>query len=107
MAYQFTYTPRFQKRYKSFNANEKKQLAKTLALLAENPMHPLALIARGCIAAEKICYTLCTLMPCTSCSASITISLSVGCGKIASPTCFAIMPACTAMVSTCSMSVAR
>lgn len=40
MAYQFTYTPRFQKRYKSFNANEKKQLAKTLALLAENPMHP-------------------------------------------------------------------
>ncbi len=40
MAYQFTYTPRFQKRYKSFNVNEKKQLAKTLALLAENPMHP-------------------------------------------------------------------
>ena len=40
MAYQFTYTPRFQKHYKILTAQEKKQLARKLELLAENPAHP-------------------------------------------------------------------
>jgi mRNA-degrading endonuclease YafQ of YafQ-DinJ toxin-antitoxin module len=40
MAFQFSYSERFNKRYKKFSEAEKKQLAKTLALLSENPMHP-------------------------------------------------------------------
>ena len=37
MAYQFTFTSRFQKRYKALTEQEKKQLMKKLELLAENP----------------------------------------------------------------------
>jgi len=40
MAYQFTFTQRFQKHYKALTAQEKKQLMRKLELLAENPMHP-------------------------------------------------------------------
>lgn len=40
MAYQITYTDRFQKHYKSLTTREKKQLQNKLHLLAENPMHP-------------------------------------------------------------------
>ena len=40
MAYQLTFTDRFQKNFKTLSANEKKQIMKKLALLAENPMHP-------------------------------------------------------------------
>jgi addiction module RelE/StbE family toxin len=40
MAYQFSYTERFQKHYKKLTAKEKKQLAGKLMLLAENPTHP-------------------------------------------------------------------
>jgi len=40
MAYQFTFTQRFQKHYKALTAQEKKQLMRKLKLLAENPMHP-------------------------------------------------------------------
>lgn len=40
MAYQITYTDRFQKHYKNLTIQEKKQLQKKLHLLAENPMHP-------------------------------------------------------------------
>ena len=40
MAYQLTFTDRFQKNYKALSENEKKQIMKKLALLAENPMHP-------------------------------------------------------------------
>ena len=40
MAYQFTFTSRFQKRYKALTEQEKKQLMKKLELLAENPTHP-------------------------------------------------------------------
>ena len=40
MPFEFTYTERFNKHYKKFSAGEKKQLAKTLILLSENPMHP-------------------------------------------------------------------
>jgi len=40
MAYQFTFTDRFQKHFKSLTEHEKKQIMKKLALLAENPMHP-------------------------------------------------------------------
>ena len=40
MAYQITYTDRFQKHYKSLTTQEKKQLQNKLQLLAENPMHP-------------------------------------------------------------------
>lgn len=40
MAYQITYTNRFQKHYKGLTAQEKKQLQNKLQLLAENPMHP-------------------------------------------------------------------
>ena len=40
MAYQITYTNRFQKHYKSLTTQEKKQLQNKLLLLAENPMHP-------------------------------------------------------------------
>lgn len=40
MAFQFTFTDRFEKHFKTLSANEKKQLKNKLALLAENPMHP-------------------------------------------------------------------
>ena len=40
MAYQITYTDRFQKHYKNLTVQEKKQLRNKLELLAENPMHP-------------------------------------------------------------------
>jgi mRNA interferase RelE/StbE len=40
MAYQFTFTGRFQKHFKSLTEQEKKQLMNKLELLAENPMHP-------------------------------------------------------------------
>ncbi len=40
MAYQFTFTPRFQKHYSTLSANERKQIARKLKLLAENPLHP-------------------------------------------------------------------
>ena len=40
MAYQFTFTDRFQKHFKVLTENEKKQIMKKLALLAENPLHP-------------------------------------------------------------------
>ncbi len=40
MAYQFTFTSRFQKHYSALNANERKQIARKLRLLAENPLHP-------------------------------------------------------------------
>ena len=39
MAYEFTFTPRFQKHFKGLNAQEKKQLKNKLELLAENPAH--------------------------------------------------------------------
>ena len=39
MAYEFTFTPRFQKHFKGLNAQEKKQLKNKLELLAENPSH--------------------------------------------------------------------
>ncbi|HEX7713090.1 MAG TPA: type II toxin-antitoxin system mRNA interferase toxin, RelE/StbE family [Bacillota bacterium] len=40
MAYQFTFTRRFQKHFKSLTEQEKKQLRNKLKLLVENPMHP-------------------------------------------------------------------
>lgn len=40
MTYQFTFTPHFQKHFKTLTAQEKKQLMKKLELLAENPIHP-------------------------------------------------------------------
>ena len=40
MAYQVTYTDRFQKHFKTLTETEKKQLRNKLNLLAENPMHP-------------------------------------------------------------------
>ena len=40
MAYRFTFTPRFQKHFKSLTEQEKKQLMNKLKLLSENPMHP-------------------------------------------------------------------
>jgi addiction module RelE/StbE family toxin len=40
MAYQITYTKRFEKHFKSLNTQEKQQLRAKLQLLAENPMHP-------------------------------------------------------------------
>jgi len=40
MAYQFTYTARFQKHFKTLAEQEKRQLARKLELLAENPAHP-------------------------------------------------------------------
>lgn len=39
-AYEFTFTPRFQKHFKDLTAQEKKQLKNKLKLLAENPSHP-------------------------------------------------------------------
>ena len=41
MAYQITFTKRFEKHFKDLNTKEKKQLQNKLLLLAENPMHPL------------------------------------------------------------------
>ena len=40
MAYQFSFTKRFQKHFKDLTTQEKKQLQNKLQLLAENPMHP-------------------------------------------------------------------
>ena len=40
MAYEFTFTPRFQKHFKHLTVQEKKQLKSTLQLLAQNPSHP-------------------------------------------------------------------
>lgn len=40
MAYEFTFTPRFQKHFKKLTAQEKNQLKLKLELLAENPSHP-------------------------------------------------------------------
>jgi mRNA interferase RelE/StbE len=40
MAYEFTFTPRFQKHFKGLTAQEKKQLKNKLELLAQNPFHP-------------------------------------------------------------------
>ncbi len=40
MAYQFTFTSRFQKHFKALSVQEKNQLMKKLELLAENPAHP-------------------------------------------------------------------
>ena len=37
MAYEFTFTPRFQKHFKGLTVQEKKQLKNKLELLAENP----------------------------------------------------------------------
>jgi len=38
--YQFTYTDRFQKHFKTLTSQEKTRIMKKLELLAENPMHP-------------------------------------------------------------------
>lgn len=40
MAYQFTFTSRFQKHYKNLTATEKKQLMNKLKIFSENPNHP-------------------------------------------------------------------
>ena len=40
MAYEFTFTPRFQKHFKVLTTLEKKQLKNKLKLLAQNPSHP-------------------------------------------------------------------
>lgn len=40
MAYQFTFTSRFQKHFKTLTAHEKNQLMKKLELLSQNPTHP-------------------------------------------------------------------
>ncbi|EOS21039.1 hypothetical protein C806_04622 [Lachnospiraceae bacterium 3-1] len=40
MAYEFTFTPRFQKHFKGITAQEKKQLKNKLEPLAQNPSHP-------------------------------------------------------------------
>lgn len=40
MAYQLTFTSRFQKHFKDLTVQEKKQLQNKLKLLVENPMHP-------------------------------------------------------------------
>jgi len=40
MAYQFTYTNRFQKHFKKLTSQEKNQIMKKLDLLSENPSHP-------------------------------------------------------------------
>lgn len=40
MAFQFTFTQRFQKHYKMLSSQEKKQLKSKFNLLAENPRHP-------------------------------------------------------------------
>ena len=38
--YQFSYTTRFQKHFKTLNSQEKNQIIKKLKLLSENPTHP-------------------------------------------------------------------
>lgn len=40
MAYKITYTPRFQKHFKSLARHEQKQVESKLLLLAEKPLHP-------------------------------------------------------------------
>lgn len=40
MAYQLTFTSRFQKHFKDLTVQEKKQLQNKLKLLVENPRHP-------------------------------------------------------------------
>ena len=40
MKFSFTYTPRFQKHFKTLSSAEKKQLKNRLVLLSENPFHP-------------------------------------------------------------------
>lgn len=40
MSYQFTYTNKFKKHYKSLNPTEKKQLQNKLIIFSENPYHP-------------------------------------------------------------------
>lgn len=40
MAYEFLFTPQFQKHLKKLSVQEKKQLANKLLLFAENPFHP-------------------------------------------------------------------
>lgn len=40
MAYQITFTKRFEKHFKNLNAQERKQLQNKLQILSENPMHP-------------------------------------------------------------------
>ena len=40
MAYQFTFTDRFQKHFKSLSNREKMQVKNKLALFSENPLHP-------------------------------------------------------------------
>ncbi|TWH57581.1 addiction module RelE/StbE family toxin [Desulfitobacterium sp. LBE] len=40
MAYEFTFTPRFQKHFKSLTAQEKQRLMNKLELLSKKPMHP-------------------------------------------------------------------
>ncbi len=40
MAYQITFTKRFEKHFKEMHTQERKQLRNKLRLLSENPMHP-------------------------------------------------------------------
>jgi len=40
MAFQITFTDRFQKHFKDLNEIEKKQLRNKLTILSENPLHP-------------------------------------------------------------------
>ena len=40
MAFQITFTDRFQKHYSDLTESERKQLRNKLAILAENPLHP-------------------------------------------------------------------
>jgi len=40
MSYQFTFTNRFNKNFKSLTQQEKRQLQNKLKLLGENPLHP-------------------------------------------------------------------
>lgn len=40
MAYEFTFTSRFQKHYRSLTEQEKRHLKSKLVLLSQNPMHP-------------------------------------------------------------------
>lgn len=40
MTYNLTFTPRFQKHFKSLSQQEKKQLKNKLELLAKDPSHP-------------------------------------------------------------------
>lgn len=40
MSFKYTYTDRFQKRFKNLTSKEKTQLKNKLNLLKENPLHP-------------------------------------------------------------------